>query len=103
MLLSKIPISYQKMLFSKPPKSDWLGGLVYITKKHLKGCVLKNGAPSQNVLKAELSAPASLFLQADRRTRVRLKAQPKPAHCQFDRFMLTIKKTSQQEVFLWCT
>ena len=36
------------MLFSKPPKSDWQGGVVYITKKHLERCYLKNGAAGEN-------------------------------------------------------
>ena len=48
MLLSKIPISYQKMLFSKPSKSDSLQALEYIQKKHLKRCYLKNGAAEKN-------------------------------------------------------
>lgn len=32
------------MLFSKYQKSDWLKALVFITKKHLERCYLKNGA-----------------------------------------------------------
>ena len=31
-------------------KSDWLKGLVYITKKHLKWCYLKNGAACYAVI-----------------------------------------------------
>lgn len=40
----KSPIVYEKLLFSKPSKSDWMKALVFITKKHLKRCYLKNGA-----------------------------------------------------------
>ena len=36
------------MLFSKPPKSDFMKALEYIQKKHLKGCILTNGAASKN-------------------------------------------------------
>ena len=43
-ILAKSPIILRKMPFSKPPKSDWQGGLVYITKKHLERCIIKNGA-----------------------------------------------------------
>lgn len=44
----KSPIVYEKLLFSKPSKSDWMKALVFITKKHLKGCFLTNGAPGRN-------------------------------------------------------
>lgn len=44
----KSPISLQKLLFSKHPKSDLTGCLIYITKKHLKRCVLTNGAAGKN-------------------------------------------------------
>lgn len=47
-VLAKSPINYQKLLFPKPPKSDLAGGLEYIQKKHLKGCILKNGAAGKN-------------------------------------------------------
>ncbi len=36
------------MLFQKPPKSDWLKALAFITKKHLNWCLLTNGAASKN-------------------------------------------------------
>ena len=45
---TKSPIILQNMLISKSTKSDRMGGLVYITKKHLKRCILINGAISKN-------------------------------------------------------
>ena len=46
---TKSPIVYEKLLFSKPSKSDLAGALVYIQKKHLKRCFLSNGAISKKV------------------------------------------------------
>lgn len=36
------------MLILKTQKSDSFKGLEYIQKKHLKGCILKNGAAGKN-------------------------------------------------------
>lgn len=47
-VLAKSPINYQKLLVSKYQKSDWLKALVFITKKHLERCYLKNGAAGKN-------------------------------------------------------